>query len=145
MSSSFLKYLIAALIAILAPAKALLISVGALIAADLITGIWAALKTGKKIESAVMRRTISKAVVYNIAVLSGFLVETYMLDSVLPVSKIVASVIGLVELTSILENCNKILGYSLFKSVIAKLGSDNDSLKEEIKQQVADAVKKQLD
>ncbi len=140
----FLKYLAVSIIAIFAPAKALLIAVGFLIFADLVTGVWAAIKQGKKIESAVLRRTISKSVVYNLAVLSGFLVETYMLDSVLPVSKIVASGIGLVELTSILENSDSILGYSLFKSVIAKLGSDNDSLKEDIKKQIQDAVDKQL-
>lgn len=137
----FLTYLAASVIAVLAPAKALLISVGFLILADLITGIWAALKRGERIKSAVMRRTISKMVIYQLAVISGFLVETYMLEELLPVSKIVASVIGLVELKSILENCNYILGYDLFKTVIAKLGSDNDNLK----QQIADEIKKQVD
>lgn len=136
--------LVAVMVAVLAPIKALMLCVGFLILADLITGIWAALKRNEKIKSAVMRRTISKMVIYNLAVISGFLVEHYMLESFLPVSKIVASVIGLVELKSILENSNHILGYSLFKSVIAKLGSENDSLKEEIAQQVKDAVDKQL-
>lgn len=142
---NFLKYVAASLIAIFAPAKALIISVGFLILADLALGIWAAKKRGEHISSAALRRTISKAAVYQIAVLSGFLVETYMLNGILPVSKIVASVIGLVELKSILENSDSILGYSLFKSVIAKLGSDNDKLKEEIAEQVKDAVKKQLE
>jgi len=101
---NFLKYIAASIIAVFAPAKALLISVGFLILADLITGIWAAYKKGEKIQSSVRRRSISKALIYNIAVLSGFLVEVYMLEAIIPVSKIVASVIGLVELTSILEN-----------------------------------------
>lgn len=142
---NFLKYVAASLIAILAPAKALLISVGFLVIADLATGIWAAYKRKEKISSAAMRRTITKAVVYQVAVISAFLVETYMLENIFPVSKVVASVIGLVELTSILENANKILGQDLFKTVIAKLGSDNDQLKEQIKQQIKDEVDKRLD
>lgn len=133
---NFFSKLALTLLAILAPAKALIISVGFLILADLITGIWAALKRGEKIRSAAMRRTISKMVVYNLAVISGFLVETYMLEGFMPVSKIVASVIGLVELKSVLENANTILGQDLFKLVIAKLGSDNDALKQQIKDEV---------
>jgi hypothetical protein len=82
-------------------------------------------------ESSVMRRTISKIVIYQLAVISGFLVELYILGGgFLPISKIVAAVIGMVELKSILENCDSILGYSLFKSVIKKLGSENDVIKE---------------
>ncbi len=137
--------IILAALAVLAPIKALLISVGFLIIADLITGIWAAIKRKEKIKSSVMRRTISKAVIYQLAVVSGFLVELYMLESFLPVSKIIASVIGLVELKSILENANVILGQDLFKTVVARLGSENDTLKEEIAQRVKDEVKKQLD
>lgn len=141
----FLTYIGVALVAILAPIKALIMTVFFLIIADLITGIWASLKRNEKIKSAVMRRTISKTVVYQLAVISGFLVEMYMLDSILPVSKIVASVIGLVELKSILENSNSILGYNLFKNVITKLGSENDQLKEEIAEKVKQTVKQQME
>lgn len=140
----FFKNLLITLAGILAPAKALLISVGFLIIADLVTGVWAAIKRGEKIKSSAMRRTISKMVIYNIAVISGFLVETYMLENIFPVSKIVASVIGLVELKSILENANSILGQDLFKTVIAKLGSQNDQLREEIKQQIKEEIEKKL-
>jgi sugar phosphate permease len=122
---NFLKHVTAALVAILAPAKALLLSVGFLIIADLITGIWAAYKRGEKIKSSRIRDSVSKILIYQIAVISAFLVETYMLDSIFPVSKIVAAVIGIVELTSILENANVILGKDLFKEVISKIGSYN--------------------
>lgn len=122
---NFLKYLAASLIAILAPAKALLISVGFLVIADLATGLWAAYKRKEKIKSARLRDSVSKIVIYNIAVISGFLVETYMLENIFPVSKVVASVIGIVELKSILENANTIRGQDLFSTVIQKLGSKN--------------------
>ncbi len=67
-----------------------------------------------------------------------------MLEAIFPVSKIVASIIGLVELKSILENCNTILGVDIFKAAISKLGSDNDELKAQIKAQIAEEVDKQL-
>jgi DNA-binding ferritin-like protein (Dps family) len=143
--SEYVKSVLIVLAGILAPAEALLISVGFLIFADFFTGIWAAKKRGEVItKSAGWRRSITKMTVYQVAVISGFLVETYMLDSFIPVSKIVASVIGLVELKSILENANSILGQDLFKTVLSKLGSDNDSLKDEIKKQIKDAVEQQL-
>jgi hypothetical protein len=138
------KYIAASLVALLAPAKALLISVGFLVIADLVTGVWAALKTGEKISSAALRRTVSKAFIYQLAVISGFLVEHFMLADFFPVSKVVASVIGLVELTSILENSNRILGQDLFKVVIEKLGSKNDQLRDDIKRQIKEEVDKRL-
>src|SRR5574337_962739 len=87
-------------IAALAPIHAILISVGVMILADLVTGIWAAKTRGEKITSAAMRRTISKILVYNISVITGFLLETYLLSSIFPVAKLVAGVIGLVEMKS---------------------------------------------
>lgn len=116
--------------AALAPIKAIIISVGILILADLATGIWAAHKRGESISSAAMRRTVSKMLIYQTCVITGFLVEHYMIGGILPVSKLVAGVIGMVEFKSILENANSILGQDLFKVVIQKLGSDNDRPKE---------------
>lgn len=113
-------------VAALAPIQAIIISVGVMIFADLFTGILAARKRGEKISSAVMRRTISKLVIYQTAVITGFLLEHYLLDSLVPISKLVAGVIGLVEFKSILENCNAVLGQDLFQTVLLKLGSDND-------------------
>ena len=122
----WIKKLALASLAALAPIKMVLITVGFLVVTDLITGIWAALKRKEKISSAVMRRTISKMLVYQLTVISGFMLETYILDGVLPVTKIVAGVIGMVEFKSILENANKIVGGDIFKAVLMKLGSDND-------------------
>lgn len=118
--------------AALAPIHAVMITVGFLIFADLITGIWAAKKRGEKISSAVMRRTVSKIVIYQMAVVGGFLLETYLLSGLLPVSKIVAGVIGLVEFKSMLENSNSIMGGDLFKLILQKIGSENDKLESPI-------------
>lgn len=116
------------LLAILAPIKAVMITVGVLIFVDLISGTWAAKKRNEPITSAAFRRTLSKMLIYQVAVISGFLVEHYILQGDIPVSKIIAGFIGLVELKSVLENGNTILGTDVFKALIAKLGSKNDTL-----------------
>lgn len=117
---------LAALIAIFAPIQAVMITVGVLIFADLFTGVWAAMKRKEPVTSASLRRTISKMVIYQTAIVSGFLLESHIMGNVLPLTKLVASVIGLVEFKSILENGNFILGVDIFKELIKKLGSKND-------------------
>lgn len=114
------------IIATLAPIHSVLVAVGVLIMADLVTGVWAAHKRGEKINSAALRRTVSKILIFNLAVISGFVVEKYLLSDIMPVSKIIAGVIGTVELVSILENANTITGTNIFQLLIQKLGSQND-------------------
>src|SRR5687768_11990257 len=84
----------------LAPIKPLLITVEVLVFADLITGVLAARKRKEPIRSAGLGRTVSKMLVYQLAVISGHLVGKYMIDDAIPVVKLVAGVIGLVELKS---------------------------------------------
>lgn len=110
---------------IFAPIKPLLLACGALIFADMITGMIAASKRQEKIKSSEMRRTLSKMVVYQISIISGFVLEKYMLQDLLPVSKIVSGVIGMVEFKSILENASTIAGQDILKLVLEKLGSKN--------------------
>lgn len=129
MKEWFIKLGLASLAA-LAPIQAILITVGILIIADLLTGILAAMKRNEKISSAAMRRTISKMFVYQLTVICGFLLETYLMGGIIPVTKIAASVIGMVEFKSMLENANSIIGENIFKIILHKLGSDNDSKKE---------------
>lgn len=128
-------------VAALAPIHAIMIVTGVLIMADLITGIWAAVKKGDAINSAALRRTVSKFVIYQIAVISAFVVQKFMLADLIPASNIVASAIGLVELKSILENASKILGADVFKVILSKLGSVNDTQIKEVVKQVEDADK----
>lgn len=123
--------------AALAPIKAVMITVGVLIVADAVAGMYAAHKRGEQISSAAMRRTISKMLVYQGVVVCGWLLEANLIDHLIPIAKIVAGAIGMVEFKSILENANSIMGMDIFKTVIAKLGSDNDV----VAQAKADAAK----
>lgn len=122
----FLTSLAVSIISVFAPIKAIILVTGILIFSDLITGIIAAHKRGEKISSAGLRRTVTKVFIYNAAIMLGFLCEQYMIDGFLPISKIAAGLISVVEMKSILENLDKINGNPVFKSLIQKLGSVND-------------------
>lgn len=113
------------LLATMAPIKPLLLACGFLIVADMITGIVAAAKRKESINSSELRRSLSKMVVYQFAIISAFILEKYMLDSTVPVSKVVSGVIGMVEFKSILENASVIAGRDILSLVIEKIGSKN--------------------
>lgn len=114
-----------AVMAVLAPIQSIMIVVGVLLAADFVTGILKAFKLKEPITSRAMARTIYKMVFYQLAVLSAFLLETYLMPGVLPVTKLVAGVIGVTEFLSILENTQKVTGVDL-KGVIAMIQSRKD-------------------
>lgn len=130
-----LEHLALATLAVFAPIKAMIVVALVLVAVDLITGIWAARKKGEKIVSAGLRRTVTKIFVYECAILTSFLVEKFMIDGLIPLSKLAAGIIAVVELKSVLENLDRIYGISLFKGLLDKLGSVNDK-------QVKDTVEK---
>jgi hypothetical protein len=113
------------IVAALAPIHTVMIVVGILVFADLVTGVWAAVKTQQKFSSAKLRNSVSKAILYQIAVITGFIVEQYLIGDALPVTKIVGGLIGTVEAVSVFENINKILNTNLFAVLIEKLGSSN--------------------
>lgn len=117
--------LLTALVGIFAPIKEVLATVMVLILLDLATGIYAAHKRGESINSSAIRRTVSKIFVYETAIIAGFLAQAYLVKDLIPVASLIGSVVGLVELKSVLENLNSISGTDLLKSVIDKLGSSN--------------------
>jgi phage-related holin len=117
------------LIGIFFPVKSVILATLALVLADLITGLIAAKKRGESLNSAGLRRTVTKICVYEAAVCLGFLAEQYLTGPGIPLAKWVASFIGITEFTSIAENLNSISGGQLLSSLIARLGSVNDSRK----------------
>lgn len=114
-----------ATLAVFAPIKAALATVLVLIIFDLISGIAAAIKKKEKIRSSGLRRTLTKLIVYELSMMLGFLAETYLLYGEIPIVKLVAGLIATTELLSILENCDVLLGQSVFKAIINRLGSES--------------------
>lgn len=122
---AFLKALFITLVAVFAPIQGIVLTTFILILADLFFGVWAAKKRGEPITSAALRRTVSKFFVYESVIAVSYLGEHYLLDGLMPVTKLVAGVIGMVELTSVLENVQGATGLDL-GHVIRLLGSKND-------------------
>jgi hypothetical protein len=112
MVGKWLVPLAVAVVAVLAPIHSLMAAVGFLIAADFITGIVAAHKKGEKITSRAMGRTIYKSLGYQLAVISGFALE-FLIPGGLPIAKLAAGAIGLVEMKSLIENVKVITGVDL--------------------------------
>jgi hypothetical protein len=122
---TYLKALLISVIAVFAPAKAMILTTLALLVMDLATGLLAAKKQGIPITSAGIRRTVTKLFVYECSVLMAYLTQAYLTGDTVPVSNIVAGLIGLTELTSVLENLNIIGGGAVLKAVLDKLDSVN--------------------
>lgn len=112
-----------ALIVLLTPIHPVIITVGVLIFMDTFFGIWAAKKRGEKISSKRMGHSVVKMLVYQGVLITGFLVETHMIDGAVPIVKLAALYIGMVEVKSLLENASTILERDIFKEIIEKLGS----------------------
>lgn len=125
----YLSALLVSALAIFAPIQAALATVLALIIVDMITGVIAAHKRGESITSAGLRRSVSKLIIYELTLALCYLAEHYLIADALPVMKLVSGMIGLIELTSILENLNSISGTDLLKAIIQKLGSSNQNTK----------------
>lgn len=117
--------LVLVILAIFAPAKAMVLSSMVLVLADLITGIMASRKKGKPITSSGLQRTVIKLFVYESAILLAYITEVYLLSGAMPCSKVVAGLVGITELKSCLENLNEINGQDILKQAINKLGSLN--------------------
>lgn len=112
-------------LAYLAPIHSMLIVVGVLIFGDMVLGIWAAIKREEEISSSRLRDTVSKMFIYHMVLILGFLVQNDLFQGLIPVAKLSASVIGMVEIKSVFENASEILGRPIFKDLISKLGSKN--------------------
>jgi phage-related holin len=96
-----------AAIAVISPIKEALLVVGFLIAADLILGIYAAVKNDIKIESRKLKHTVVKILVYQIVIISAFLCENYLAKAI-PFINITLGYIAITEFKSIAENMGKI-------------------------------------
>lgn len=114
-----------AILVVFAPIQGMLLSALGLIVADFILGIYAAYKANEPITSAGFRRTISKILVYEIAICLAYVAQHFLLNDSIQISNIVAGFVGLTELKSCLENLNAISGGQLLKKLLEKLGSVN--------------------
>lgn len=109
-----------AVLAVFVPIQAMLLTVLVLVLADLFFGVWVAKRRGEAITSRGIRRSITKILVYELALLLVFLAEQN-LGLPLPATKIVGSLIAVAELKSLIESFDTLLGTNLFRSLIERL------------------------
>lgn len=114
------------LVAFLAPIHTFMIAVGVLITFDLISGIWRAIKKGERVTSKGFRRTITKMVAYQAAVITAFLLESVFIGDLIPVVRIVSGFIAITECKSIYENLSIISGLDFWTLIKEQLNSQSD-------------------
>lgn len=119
--SGWVKNLLFAVLVIVTPLRDIAMAILALTIADMITGILASKKLGQEIQSARLRETVNKLLLYLSATLVAYIATVWLVDSLIPVQKMVTTLIGIVEVKSILENLDIIHGGSFFKSLLKRL------------------------
>ena len=127
----YLHFIILSIIVVLTPIKAAIIATIVLTFADMITGIWAAVRRKEAITSSGLKNTVGKILMYEIALIMAFLVQQYLTGEILPAAKLVAALIGLVELTSILENLDAINGTPIFKAIVSRIAQQQMEVKKD--------------
>jgi len=115
-------------LAVFLPIKELMLTIGFLVGADMVVGIWKALKLKQRIRSRRMSDTITKLLLYQIAIMSGFLIETFIISELIPITKLVATVIAVIEFKSIIESIESVTGKDLWSRIKTIIGRKSEDI-----------------
>lgn len=107
---------LSAIAAIIFPSIGFVIALFILIVADMVTGIWKAVKTKQKITSRKMSVTASKTMLYFIMVIVGW-VSAYLFGYA-DLVKLFISMLGIIEIRSISENFTAITGIKIWAYLV---------------------------
>jgi hypothetical protein len=115
-------------LAVFLPIKELMLTIGFLVGADMVVGIWKALKLKQRIRSRRMSDTITKLLLYQIAIMSGFLIETFIISELIPITKLVATVVAVIEFKSIIESIESVTGKDLWSKIKTIIGRKSEDI-----------------
>jgi len=118
---TWLIHLWIGIVAFLTPLFPMALLVSTLIGTDFVFGLYRAYKTQEQINSRKMGHTISKMFLYNMAVLSVFMLEKIIIGTDIQFTKIAVGVIAMVELKSIDESFRILYGFSIYESLVERL------------------------
>lgn len=118
---TWLIHLWIGIVAFLTPLFPMALLVSTLIGTDFVFGLYRAYKTQEQINSRKMGHTISKMFLYNMAVLSVFMLEKIIVGTDMQFTKIAVGVIAMVELKSIDESFRILYGFSIYESLVERL------------------------
>lgn len=111
-------YLIVSSLGFLEPLSVLMLWFLIFVACDMVTGIAASIKERIIITSHGLQRTVVKFLMYSMTIILLHAIDSYMLIVAhLGLAKIGATIICGIELYSILENCYRITGNMVFKTL----------------------------
>lgn len=138
--------------AFLMPIAALMVLIGLMIFLDTISGLIKARKRGEAITSRKLSQTVSKLVLYQVAIITFYLLEYFLLGGIvgaftsIPIllTKIVAMFIVGVELSSINENVTAITGINYFKKFMRLLFRAK-KIRKQIDEIAGDSVQEMMD
>lgn len=130
-----------ALMAFLAPIQGILITVGVLIMADTVIGIWKARKLQEKISSRKLSQIISKMFLYQCTIILFYMIDKFILGDILQhffaveflLTKVVALVLSSIEVFSMDENYRAVRKYGLwyaFKKLVGRAKEVKSELKD---------------
>ena len=122
------KFWLLASLAVFLPIKELMLTIGFLVGADMVVGIWKALKLKQRIRSRRMSDTITKLLLYQIAIMSGFLIETFIIAELIPITKLVATVVAVIEFKSIIESIESVTGKDLWSKIKTIIGRKSEDI-----------------
>lgn len=105
----------------LLPIKTVGLAIGFFVLIDVITGIWASVKTGQRVSSDRFSRTVTKTVVYLVALLVASIAERHVFGDSIPILKVVSGFVAGTELLSIYENLTRISGIDFRKVIVEKI------------------------
>ena len=136
----YLKSFLVSMGSFFLPVVPLVILVGLFILGDTILGVWAAKRRGEKITSRKLGNIIPKMVLYQGAVVTAFLLDTFLLGEFIAIlfsidilfTKLVSLTLIFIEGVSIDENFTSITGknmFSSFKDMITRTASLKDEIK----------------
>jgi len=115
-------------LAVFLPIKELMLTIGFLVGADLVVGVWKAIKTNQRIRSRRMSDTITKLLLYQLAIMSGFLIETFIISELIPITKLIATVIAIIEFKSIIESIEAVTGKDLWSKIKTIIGRKSEDI-----------------
>jgi len=122
------KIWLLASLSVLLPIKELMLTIGFLVFADLVVGLWKAMKLKQRIRSRRMSDTVTKLLLYQLAIISSFLIEKYVITEMLPIAKLVGTVIAIIEFKSIIESIEAVTKQDIWSRIKALIGRKSDDM-----------------
>lgn len=118
---------LASILSIFIPIKAMAIAALCVTILDMILGVAAAKKQGLPITSSGLKQTIIKIFVYEMALILGLIIQKYLMQDSMPLTNLVATLIGCTELKSVAENLEIISGQPFLTALITIISNKQNN------------------